>query len=316
MTYNRWHQLHRRLRLWNPCPNARTQPRLSLFQRVDDWSQFIQQASRRLWQAGTTLAVDECMVGFTGRAREKVTIPRKPTPTGFKVWAVAQAGYFLGWLWHDPFEPLGPAAKRPRKRPRTEEGTIYLNPTQSVVIALIKQLPEQTYHVFMDNLFSSPALFLALRKLGIGATGTARINSGLYAPFVNQIAWKDNALVLFYTTIYTGHEFCQRVRRRPTTTHARARPIQQEFGAEPVKTQTLPSISIDYNDKMGAVDIGDQLRASEGIEHRVRKGSWRALAWTFLLEVALTNSYLLQLHGQVGPGWKAQKTQRGWRQLL
>ncbi len=49
---------------------------------------------------------------------------------------------------------------------------------------------------------------------------------------------------------------------------------------------------------MGAVDTGNQLRATEGLDHRNRRG-WRAIAWTFLLEVALVNSYLLQ---QRAPG--------------
>ncbi|KAM4055611.1 transposase IS4 domain-containing protein [Hirsutella rhossiliensis] len=120
---------------------------------------------------------------------------------------------------------LGPAAGKKRKRAiGTAEGSISLNPTQSVVVALVKQLPEQTYHVFFDNLFSSPNLLNALRQLEIGATGTARINCGFYKPFVeakkadtkgdcwpwgtlktaptpdgqvNQFAWKDNALSEF-----------------------------------------------------------------------------------------------------------------------
>jgi hypothetical protein len=40
-------------------------------------------------------------------------------------------------------------------------------------------LPKQTYHVFTDNLFSSPNLFRALREAGCGATGTARPNCGI-----------------------------------------------------------------------------------------------------------------------------------------
>ncbi|KAM4063426.1 hypothetical protein HRG_013949 [Hirsutella rhossiliensis] len=104
---------------------------------------------------------------------------------------------------------------------------------------------------------------------GFGATGTARVNCGFYQPFVeakkadtkgdcwpwgtlktaptpdgqvNQFAWKDNALVLFLSTVYSGEEFEQRIRRRPTTTQPRARPIQHEFGDEPVKELFVPSI--------------------------------------------------------------------------
>jgi hypothetical protein len=120
--------------------------------------------------------------------------------------------------------------------------------------------------------------------------------------------------VLFLSTVYTGQEFEERIRRRPTTAQPRAQPIQQKFGAEPVLRLPVPSISADYNDQMGGVDIGDQLRAGKGLDHRVCRGNWRTLAWTFLLETALVNSYLLQLWGQ--PSWPRMTSQREWRQRI
>ncbi|SCO92455.1 uncharacterized protein FRV6_16583 [Fusarium oxysporum] len=54
-----------------------------------------------------------------------------------------------------------------------------LNNTQSFVIHLVNMLPKATPHVFVDNLFSSPNLFRALRKSDYGATGTARPNCGI-----------------------------------------------------------------------------------------------------------------------------------------
>ena len=64
----------------------------------------------------------------------------------------------------------------------TDDGdkVIALNSTQSVVIALMNLLPQLIYHVFVDSLFSSPDLFLSLRQHGHGATGTARLNCGIY----------------------------------------------------------------------------------------------------------------------------------------
>jgi hypothetical protein len=122
--------------------------------------------------------------------------------------------------------------------------------------------------------------------------------------------------VLLLTTVYSGEEVIDRIRRRPTTTTLRSRPIKQIFGVESVKKMTVPSVTADYNDLMGAVDIGDQLRASEGLDHRVRKGNWRALAWSFLLETCLVNSFLLQRNGQASCPWKLFTTQRDWRQQI
>ncbi|WAO97213.1 DDE-Tnp-1-7 domain-containing protein [Fusarium falciforme] len=119
---------------------------------------------------------------------------------------------FMRWIWHQPSAKYGPAGVK-RKKPASQRGRrkgkgrgsqrrapnevdevkevihaiteagdkiMALNSTQSVVIALINLLPESTYHVFVDNLFSSPDLFRSLRPHGHGATGTARPNCGIY----------------------------------------------------------------------------------------------------------------------------------------
>ena len=98
--------------------------------------------------------------------------------------------------------------------------------------------------------------------------------------------------MLMLTTVYTGDEFKRKVRRRPSAT-AQSRPIRHEFGPNAVKEMPILEAADAYNNKMGAIDIGDQLRATEGLDHRNHRGGWRAIAWTFLLEIALINSYLL-----------------------
>ena len=61
-----------------------------------------------------------------------------------------------------------------------------------MVVALVNKLPKARYHVFIDNLFSSANLFTHLRRLGHGATGTARRNCGIFKPFV-QLKVDDTA---------------------------------------------------------------------------------------------------------------------------
>lgn len=93
-----------------------------------------------------------------------------------------------------------------------------------------------------------------------------------------------------------------------------SRPIQRFFGDEPVKELSIPSLAATYNLEMNAVDRGDQLRSYWGPNRRVRRGGWRALAWDFLLEIALINSFILQKRGQ--PQWKPLNSQELWRQQL
>ncbi|KFA53538.1 hypothetical protein S40293_11481 [Stachybotrys chartarum IBT 40293] len=89
---------------------------------------------------------------------------------------------------------------------------------------------------------------------------------------------KDNALVLLLTIVYTREEFVRRFRRRPSTTTAQSRPIRGDFGPEPVKELPLLGAAAAYNSNMGAVNIGDQLRVTEGLDYRNRRGIWLAIA--------------------------------------
>lgn len=123
-------------------------------------------------------------------------------------------------------------------------------------------------------------------------------------------------MVLFLSTVYkaTEDEQVERIRKRPTTAQPRAKQIKRMFGSEPVKRVSIPAVGAVYNDKMGAVDIGDQLKESLGSDHRVRRGGWQAIAWHFLLETVLVNSFLLQLHGL--PCGTQHKDQKAYRQRL
>jgi Transposase IS4 len=114
---------------------------------------------------------------------ETTIVPRKPTPTGFKVWAVAQRGFLICWNWHVPGDKNGPVGVRP---PREPGGTIKAgngrNKTQAVVLRLIGRLPKPlpgcSYHVFLDNLFVSTRMVEYARSLGIIVTGTYRDTRG------------------------------------------------------------------------------------------------------------------------------------------
>lgn len=339
MTYPRFHLIYRYIRLFDPFhePSEATERIIS---RTAEWSDHIQAVSTQLFQPGINIAVDECIIRCKGRTRAKVTIPRKPTPTGLKLWVAAAEGYFLRWKLHIPSSarpqrPRGLRASRLAERKALAE-------TQAVVLDLAIALPSASYHVFFDNLFSTPQLLRMLRERGIAATGTARVNSGIYTPFiaaktrdntgqltwayneiravpteddqVNQIAWKDTALVLFLTTYFSGSEVESHERRRPSSTHPRARQAQLFFADSPRKVVEMPSIAVSYNLQMNAVDRGDQMRSYLGYKHRICRGPWQALAWTFLLDTVLINTYILQRKKE--GNWNRYHNQQQWREEL
>jgi hypothetical protein len=76
------------------------------------------------------------------------TIPNKPTPTGFKVWSIAQRAFLLVWNFHTPGEKVGPVrVKTPYKLGGSKKGGKGGNKTQAVALLLVERLPKKTYHL-------------------------------------------------------------------------------------------------------------------------------------------------------------------------
>ncbi|KAK1993604.1 hypothetical protein LX36DRAFT_684178 [Colletotrichum falcatum] len=133
------------------------------------------------------VTVNKAIVQFTGQSKETTTIPTKPTPTSYKIWILAQSSYCLRWLWHahgkGPYR-LMPQAQPAQGNKAAKEAA--LTPTQRVITTLISLLPPAIYHVYLDNLFSSPRLFRALRQQGVGASGTYQKDSGINQTLVAE----------------------------------------------------------------------------------------------------------------------------------
>ena len=261
------------------------------------------------------------MKRFTGRSKDILTIPSKPTPEGYKIWVIAEMGYVLHWCFYSRGKQGGPVNIGKILK---ELGT---NKTAAVVAYLLDQLPRPlagyTYGVFLDNLFTSRKLLVYLAKKGYGATGTARTNSGVFQKFVDlkkldkkqdkvswgileravtqdnvmQFAWKDNSIVLFQSTMYDGGSWTSRERKRPSTTSTSAKTARKPFGDNPRALLDIPDFDDGYNHHMGYVDLADQLRNYYQYQ-RPCHYSIDAL-FSQLWEMSLTNAYLLSLHSPV-----------------
>lgn len=170
----RWQQINRYLYCF-VCPEDQVlQPIKGLrpFDKVDKLAAHLIPLFSKYWAPGRDLAIDEAIQGFCGRARETVNIPSKPTPIGYKMWVVADAGYVISWLWH---------ARGSRKidgpqglLPDWDDQAI--SKTQRVVLTLMRHVPNKgiDHLLVIDNLFTSQKLLKLLRADGIGGCGTVR----------------------------------------------------------------------------------------------------------------------------------------------
>lgn len=107
MSYTRFQLIKRHIRIFNPADFTTN---TSSFDRYDEWSKHIQIVSITLYHPGLNVSIDECMIRYTGRSKETTVVKTKPIPRGFKMWVVAQGGYFLRWLPHKPGLEYGTAA--------------------------------------------------------------------------------------------------------------------------------------------------------------------------------------------------------------
>src|SRR6185437_10454825 len=230
----------------------------------------------------------------------------KPTPEGYKIVSLCDTGY----TWTFTF------TSRIEKNKEIEQIT-GLTDTGCLVWHLVHQLPKtKSYDVYMDNYFSSIALFKYMCDNAYGACGTVCLNSakfpaelklgklkyqhldwntllGKVVENVLAILWIDNGPVTMLTTIHNiGEEWtvtCERCRPRETSSNANT--VCRVFGNLSRKALEIPKIIDDYNHYMGSVDIADQLRGYYNCQLTVRRTWFPLFFW--LLDTTLVNCFKL-----------------------
>ena len=154
MSYNQFEMIDRFFHVSDPQKSTPGDP----FSKLEPLKSHVMSIAKEHWYAGRGLALDECIQRFQGeplslqsinstyrlillgRSKDTLTIPKKPTPTGYEIWALAEEGYILHLIWHR--KTRGPVGL-PKKPP---EG---LNLTQAVVPYLLRQLsPDLFIYLF------------------------------------------------------------------------------------------------------------------------------------------------------------------------
>ena len=105
-------------------------------------------------------------------------------------------------------------------------------------------------------------------------------------------AWQDNSVVLALSTLHSPSDFVARERRRPAKTSTNGALVRKIFGEDVTKELDIPVFINDYNHYMGAVDQGNQLRASYTCHHK-SYCNWLPLFY-FFIDAAIVNAYQLQ----------------------
>ncbi|PVH67313.1 hypothetical protein DL98DRAFT_443959 [Cadophora sp. DSE1049] len=97
MALRRFQSLYKAFRLCTGDPDHEFQ---AIFERLEPLNDHIRTVSQQLWSPGRDLAIDESMSRFQGGSLDILKIPGKPIEEGYKVWVLAQMGYFWDWVFH------------------------------------------------------------------------------------------------------------------------------------------------------------------------------------------------------------------------
>ena len=283
----------------------------------------------------TAVAIDEMMVRFVGRSSHTIVISGKPIPLGYKVLALTEKGYTLGFIFTSCTESFSSQNLIHNYTHPTK-----LSPTSQAVLKLCLQLPQKgnRFTLYYDNYFSNIPLFHVLHSYGISACGTARTNSAEFRKVLKvdmkkaMLPWDtlsgvqvkdmlailspDNNLIRLLTTAHSGQQDDRknRYRRRPRQTPQNQSSVQSVQGSEAYKNLSVPALTADYNDKMGGVDIADQQRTHYVTQLRVAR-NWMPLFF-WLLDTTVINTYIIG-HELYGKHWLYKKHLRWkWHEYL
>ncbi len=234
------------------------------------------------------LSIDESMCPYPA----KQFIRGKPIRVGFKLWSLnSSSGYQIQFI---PYQG---------KMPRAEYKQFGMG--GSVVLALLKPLPQLPWNVFFDNLFSSLKLIDELSHQRILGTGTIRENRIENCPIKSSAEIKKKPRGFFDQRCEKdGHAIVVRWNDNNAVSL-----VSNVYGVRPIgkvsrwsKTQSKyiqvkrPDIVDHYNNHMGGVDKMDQNISAYCVQIRSKKWWWPLWA----IDTAIQNSWILYRNTQSG----------------
>ena len=303
LSFKRFSQIKRYLHISDPQLQL---SRSEWFEKLEPLNSMIQSRCQQYYLPASNVTVDEMMIRFGGRSHHTYRMPSKPITEGYKVFALCDIGYTYSWIF--------------ASRLNSFIGLILqedLTPTGSMVFQLASSLPatsELHFNLYMDNYFPSHQLFTKLRERGIGACGTARVNSGAFPPELHDdrksipwneisggpvghkgmvlgIQWQDNRAVHFLTTIHTLHERVITERKKPRLSSSNGPAIRRVFGPIERAKVPIPVITNDYNRYKVGVDVADQYRSYYFTQLKCLR-NWPPIFY-WLLDTTIINTFLL-----------------------
>ncbi|EDN07287.1 predicted protein [Histoplasma mississippiense (nom. inval.)] len=233
--------------------NAYTEIQISRNSAINpqDWQTTTPAEIKKYYNPGSNLSIDEMMIRFFGRSKYTIKMSQKPIRQGYK-----------------------------SSEQQSFEQHSELNNSKEVA----------DYSIYMNNYFTSVALFHYLQKQGIEACET--IHPANLPPLLQEL--KNSGLsshIPFNTLFHLPDSFVEHVRKRPGLSSTNGPQIRRIFEDNWQKAVKIPTIIDDYNHNMNGIDQAKQYRASYET-HILTNQTWLTILY-LIIDHAIVNAYIL-----------------------
>jgi len=281
-----------------PTPDRKASPLFKVLSIV----KWIRRVGPLSWECGVNLGLDEQTVGFQGHHVDKMRITYKTEGDGFQCDALCDDGFTYSIFFRNEPPPL-------------EYVRAGLSPLHARSLWLLDQLRRDYHHVWVDNLCMSAKFAKAgftgknktmlsgvtrVAKRGIpkmvvqdqvknendivsvrGTIKAAVLEGDSAIPDLVAMIVYDNKPVHFLSMTCTSIKWIEKTRS-----------VWNQEEKEMVDINFLRvNLIDDYNNKMNAVDISDQLRNNYRMTLWLRHRKWWWSIYMYGMGVLLTNAY-------------------------
>ena len=235
--------------------------------------------------------VDESMIPYYGKFGQKLKqgMPMKPIRSGYKIWCLNLEGGYL----HDFEIYQGKGSKN--------EFSDEFGLGASVVLRLLKSLPQGNFSIFIDNFFNSIPLLKYLKTKEIGCTGTIRADRWKDCPLPSKNLFTKKAKGSYVGQVddSTGIEIVLWSNNGAGSMGSNIESIEPVVGtakrwckdAKDYVNVPRPSLIASYNKCMGGTDQMDQ--AISAYRPNIRNRKWYWPLFTYCMSIGLYNLWLL-----------------------
>lgn len=223
------------------------------------------------------IAIDESLMLWKGRLAMKQYIPLKRARFGLKSYELCESG--SGYIWNSIVH-TGPGMQLAE----SDDGLT----SSRIVLTLAKDLLGKGYAIYMDNWYSSPALFRQLRLNQTDALGTVRLNRKNMPVQLKKKISRGQTIACFSMDLMALKWMDKREVSILSTFHKDEMTTVKSYRGDKQK----PAAVVTYNKNMGAVDLADQMLTAYPTERKRRK-VWYKKQFCHLLSQSVLNSYIL-----------------------